>query len=135
MLCINYWIFVITKLRSFGHIVIPKKTLPIMLCINQMRCLSSSIFVLAMSQFDNLIAKKKLKLWGLLVEVEGFILKYKVSPLWPKYIGERKTTFAKAYGIKVRCYQELFGEHVRNFIILCFDHHRKPSPKKRRDGP
>jgi hypothetical protein len=69
-----------------------------------MRCLSSSIFVLAMSQFDNLIVKKNLKLWGLLVEVEGFILKYKVSPLWPKYIGERKTTFAKAYGIKVRCY-------------------------------
>jgi hypothetical protein len=56
-----------------------------------------------MSQFDNLIVKKKLKLWGIL-EVEGFILKYKVSPLWPKYIGERSTTFAKAYGIKVRCY-------------------------------
>ncbi len=35
-------------------------------------------------------------------------MKYKGLPIWPMYIGERRTTFAKAYGIKVRCY----GEHV-----------------------
>jgi hypothetical protein len=35
-----------------------------------------------------------------------------VPPLWPSYIGERRTTFAKAYGIKVRCY----GEHVVKHI-------------------
>jgi hypothetical protein len=23
---------------------------------------------------------------------------------WPSYIGERRTTFAKTYGIKARCY-------------------------------
>jgi hypothetical protein len=29
---------------------------------------------------------------------------------WATYIGERRTTFAKAYGIKLRCY----GEHIGN---------------------
>jgi len=38
-----------------------------------------------------------------------FILKYRGPPLWPTSIGERRTTFAKAYGIKVRCYCELVG--------------------------
>jgi hypothetical protein len=38
----------------------------------------------------------------------GSILKYRVPLLWPNYVGERRTTFAEAYGIKVRCY----GEHV-----------------------
>jgi len=31
---------------------------------------------------------------------------------WPTYLGERKTTFAKAYGIKVRCYGEHVGERI-----------------------
>jgi hypothetical protein len=35
-------------------------------------------------------------------------LKYVVPSLWPSYIGERRTPFSKAYGIKVRWY----GEHV-----------------------
>jgi hypothetical protein len=50
-----------------------------------------------------------MKLWKL-QNIEGSILKYEVPPLWPSYIDERRTTFAKAYGIKVRCYRELFGE-------------------------
>jgi hypothetical protein len=29
-------------------------------------------------------------------------------------IGERSTAFAKAYGIKVRCYGEHVGEHIWN---------------------
>jgi hypothetical protein len=33
---------------------------------------------------------------------------YRVPPLLPTYMGERRTTFAKAYGLKVRCY----GDHV-----------------------
>jgi hypothetical protein len=41
--------------------------------------------------------------------VDGSILKYKLPPPWPNYIGEKRTTFAKAYGIKVRCYGEHFG--------------------------
>ncbi len=44
-----------------------------------------------------------------------------IPPLWPTYKGERRTTFAKAYGIKVSCYRELFGEHVENlgnFLLL-----------------
>jgi hypothetical protein len=35
-----------------------------------------------------------------------------VSPMWPTYIGQRTPTFAKAYGIKVRCY----GKHVEEYI-------------------
>jgi hypothetical protein len=34
---------------------------------------------------------------------------WRVPPLWPTYIGERRTTFAKAYGIKLWCYWELFA--------------------------
>jgi len=41
-------------------------------------------------------------------------LKYPEPPLWPSYIGERRTTFAKAYGIKVRCSREHVGEHNGN---------------------
>jgi len=48
-------------------------------------------------------------------QIEGSILKNKVPPLWPAYIDERRTTFAKAYGIKVRCCEEHVGQHIRNF--------------------
>ncbi len=42
---------------------------------------------------------------------EGFIL---VPPLSLPYISERSTTFAKAYGLKVRCYGEYVGEYIEN---------------------
>jgi len=35
-------------------------------------------------------------------------------PLRPGYIGERRTIFAKAYGMKVRC---LYGDHVGEHIV------------------
>jgi hypothetical protein len=38
---------------------------------------------------------RKIKLWRL-PKIEGSILKYRVPPLLPTYIGERRTTFAKA---------------------------------------
>jgi hypothetical protein len=47
-------------------------------------------------------------------QIEGFTLKYTVPPLWPNYIGKRRTTFGTAYGIKVRCYGEHVGEHIGN---------------------
>jgi hypothetical protein len=47
-----------------------------------------------------------MKLWRL-PKTEASNLKYRVPSLWPPYLGERRTTFAKAYGIKVRCYGEL----------------------------
>jgi hypothetical protein len=53
------------------------------------------------------------KLWKI-PKIKGFIFKYRVPPLWPTYKGERTTTFAKAYGIKVRCYGERVGEHIGN---------------------
>jgi hypothetical protein len=34
--------------------------------------------------------------------------------MWPTYIGERTPTFAKAYGIKVRCYGKHVEEHIGN---------------------
>jgi len=54
-----------------------------------------------------------MKLWRL-PKIEGSSLKYRNPPLWPGYIGERRTTFAKAYGIKVRCYGRHVGEHIGN---------------------
>jgi hypothetical protein len=55
-----------------------------------------------------------LKLWRL-PQIEGSILKYRVPPLWLCiYTGEKRTTFAKAYGIKVRCYGEHVGEPDEN---------------------
>jgi hypothetical protein len=82
-----------------------------------------SFFIFAMSQFDWPITQKK-KLWRL-PEIEGSILKYRVSPLWPNYTGERRKTFAKAYGIKVRCYGEYVGQHngnLRNLIGTHWEH-------------
>jgi hypothetical protein len=58
-----------------------------------------------MSQFDWTITQGKNKLWRF-PKIEGSILKYRVSPFWPTYIGERRTPFAKAYGIKVTCAME-----------------------------
>jgi hypothetical protein len=54
-----------------------------------------------------------MKLWRLL-KIEGFVLIYIVPPLGPTYIGERRTTFVKAQGLKVRC---LYGEHVGEHIV------------------
>jgi hypothetical protein len=75
-----------------------------------MRCLPSSIFSLQQANLigPSLRKKKKKKKILNLSNIEGYILKYVGPPLWPSYIGERRITFAKAYGIKVRCY----GEHV-----------------------
>jgi hypothetical protein len=51
-----------------------------------------------------------MKLWRLL-KIESFVFMYIVPPLGPNYINERITTFAKTYGLKMRC---LYGEHVVN---------------------
>jgi hypothetical protein len=56
-----------------------------------------------------------------------FLCEGEIPPLYPTYIGERKTPFAKTYGVKVRCYWELFGEHVENLGTFYFDSHH---PKK-----
>ncbi len=47
-------------------------------------------------------------------KIEGSFLEYRVPRLWPTYIHEMRTTFAKAYGIKVRCYGEHVGEPIWN---------------------
>jgi hypothetical protein len=66
-----------------------------------------------MSQFDWPVTQKKKKIWRL-PKIEGSNLKHRNAPLWHNSIGERRTTFAKAYGIKVRCYGGNVGEHIGN---------------------
>jgi hypothetical protein len=56
-----------------------------------------------------------MKLWRL-PKLDGSILKNGVFPIWPRYIGEEMTRFAKAYGIKVRCYGEHVGEHIESLV-------------------
>jgi hypothetical protein len=61
---------------------------------------------LATSQFDWLIAKKRLKLWRL-PQNRRFYGKMDPIALWPIYIGEKGRAFGKTYGIiKARCYWE-----------------------------
>jgi hypothetical protein len=55
---------------------------------------------------------KEMKLWKF-PEIEGYFLKNS-PPLWPTYIGKKRTTFAKACGIKLRCHGEHVGEHIKN---------------------
>jgi hypothetical protein len=47
-------------------------------------------------------------------KIQGSILKYGVPPLWFTYICKWRRTYAKAYGIKVRCYGENVGDHIGN---------------------
>jgi hypothetical protein len=47
-----------------------------------------------------------------------------VPPLWFTYIGERRTTFAKADWTKMRCYGELFG--VGTWELFAFTHPLSP---------
>jgi hypothetical protein len=59
-----------------------------------------------------------MKLWRL-PKIKGFILIYRIHPLWPTYINERKTTLTKAYGIKMKCYWEFLGgthQKLGNFL-------------------
>jgi hypothetical protein len=50
-----------------------------------------------------------------LPKVEVSIVKYRVPPpLAHQNIGERRKTFANAYGIKMRCCGEHVGEHIGN---------------------
>jgi hypothetical protein len=56
---------------------------------------------------------------------------FEVCPLWPRYTaGERRTTFAKAYGMKLRCYWGFFQEHVRNMGTwrTYWEQRKNPSP-------
>jgi len=49
-------------------------------------------------------------------------LKYIVPPLGTRYIGERRTPFPKAYGIKVRWYGEHVGENIEKFRNILRTH-------------
>jgi hypothetical protein len=70
---------------------------------------------------------KILRLWRL-PKIKGFIFKFGVLSLWPSYIGERRTTFAKAYGIKNEVLLGTLWEHVKNLGTLSFDPLLSPPP-------
>ncbi len=76
-----------------------------------MRCLPCSIFWFCNEPIWLAHHSKKWSYRGS-PKIKGCILKYRVPLLLPTYTGETKTTFAKAYGIKVKCY----GEHVGNLM-------------------
>jgi hypothetical protein len=57
--------------------------------------------------------QKTKKQWRFL-KIEGTILNCTVPPFLPTYIGERRTPFSKAYGIKVRRYGNNVGENIGN---------------------
>jgi hypothetical protein len=69
-----------------------------------------------------------------LPKTEGFILKYIVLPLWPTYIGERRTPFSKAYGIKVRWYGEHVGENIANLGNIVQTHWKAIKNEKRNES-
>jgi hypothetical protein len=70
-------------------------------------------------QWANLIGPSLIKMkLQRLPKIKGCILKYRVPLLWPTYIGETRTTFAKAYGIEVKCY----GKHIGNLGNLMGTH-------------
>jgi hypothetical protein len=66
-------------------------------------------YFFAMSQFDWPIIKKKKT-----TDTPQNRRFYRIPSLLPTYMGQRRTTFAKAYGIKVRCYGDHVGEHNGN---------------------
>ncbi len=55
--------------------------------------------------------------------MEIFYGKMEFLPLWPTYIGEKRRTLGKTYGIKARCYWEYawgthweLREHIENLM-------------------
>jgi hypothetical protein len=54
-----------------------------------------------------------MKLWRL-PKIEGSILKFTIPPLCATYIGEMRTPFSEAYGIKMTWYVEHVGENTGN---------------------
>ncbi len=54
------------------------------------------------------------------------------SPLAQVHIW-KEDNVCQAYGIKVRCYWELLGIHVRNFVTLCFDTHSPTNKQKEKE--
>jgi hypothetical protein len=80
----------------------------------------------AMSQFNWPITQKKERLWRL-PKIEGSLLKYSVSPFWPRYIVERWTKFAKAYGIKVSAIGNSLGNMLGTEELFALTpHHCHP---------
>jgi hypothetical protein len=78
-----------------------------------------------------------MKLWKLLT-IEGSVLMYIGSPLRPGYTGERRTIFAKAYGMKVRCLGTRWGtywEPIGNLEGTPWEHVGKQGKMKKKSFP
>ncbi len=75
---------------------------------------------------------KKKTHWRL-PKIEGSIVKYKVLPLWPIYIGERRTTSAKACGIKWGTIGNFLGNMLGTWELFASPH-PAPNPKNNLHG-
>jgi hypothetical protein len=56
---------------------------------------------------------------------------YIVLPLRSTYIGERRPTFAKAYGLKVRCLYGTYWESIRELEGTPWEHIGKQGKMKK----
>ncbi len=109
------------KTSFFHHFISP---------IRSMRCLPSSYLFLFFSFCNEPIdwaITQKVKLLGL-PRIEGSILKH----LWPSYICETRITFAKEYGIKVRCYWNPLGNMSKTWELLALNTPPPPPPTKKK---
>jgi hypothetical protein len=76
-----------------------------------------------------------MRLWEL-PKIKGFILKYLVPLVWPTYICARRITFSKACGIKMTCYWELFGKHVKKLKLFALTPSpAEPRPQDKKGSP
>ncbi len=91
-----------------------------------MRCLPSSLLFFFFGDVPIWLAHhSKKKKQCRLPKTESSILNCTVPPLWPTYIGERRTPFSKAYQIKVRRYGENVGENIGNPLGTWKEHSAK----------
>jgi hypothetical protein len=104
---------------------------PYLLCFTLIRWGASQVqFYFFWLKWDHWIDQSLKKKWNFLSCPKEKVLVWSIEFL-PFGPSERRIKFAKAYGIKVRCYWELFGKRVRNLGTLCFD---CPAPPVGRTG-
>ncbi len=98
--------------------------------VSMWRWSASSTFFLGVSMSHLIYPSQEKKkntysnLW--MLSKKKFLLEDQVLSLWPKYIGERRTTLSKAYGIKAWWCWAYLGEHnnkqfpFSSFLLVWF---------------
>jgi hypothetical protein len=70
-------------------------------------------------------------------QIRSFNLKHKNLPFRPPIIAERRTICAKAYGIEVRCYWELFAwmESLLSIVQVESEHSLHQTQLEKKTSP